>query len=229
MQIFAHRGASGDYPENTLLAFEQAIAQGADGIELDIHQADGELWIVHDFVLQGTTSGSGKVADKSQAYLQSLNAGLAEKVPTLSQALALIAGRCQVNIEVKALAQTELLTQLLDSLCQEGIFQREQFLISSFNHQTLKQIQASAPQYQYAALLASLPIDNAAVAQQLAVQGVNIDNHLVTQAFVKDAHHRGCRVGVYTVDDPQQLQQLAEWGVDWVFCNFPLRAKEVLA
>ncbi|MBU2112393.1 MAG: glycerophosphodiester phosphodiesterase, partial [Gammaproteobacteria bacterium] len=56
MQIIAHRGASGDYPENTILAIEQAIAQGADAVEIDVFAVDGELIVIHDHHLARTTN-----------------------------------------------------------------------------------------------------------------------------------------------------------------------------
>ncbi len=61
---FAHRGFSGKYPENTMLAFEKAVEAGADGIELDVQLTkDGEIVIIHDETIDRTTDGKGFVAD----------------------------------------------------------------------------------------------------------------------------------------------------------------------
>ena len=72
MKIFAHRGVSGHYPENTLAAFEAALAMGCDGIELDVFAVAQELVVIHDRQLQRTTNGSGHLEDYTLAQLQQL-------------------------------------------------------------------------------------------------------------------------------------------------------------
>src|ERR1700736_1047920 len=85
----AHRGASGLYPENTLLAFERAIMLGVDALELDVHLTrDGELAVIHDERLERTTNGSGYVRDHLAAQLRQLDAGLGQPVPLLREVLA---------------------------------------------------------------------------------------------------------------------------------------------
>ena len=74
--IFAHRGASAHAPENTLAAFELALEQGADGIELDVKlSADGQVIVIHDATVDRTTGAHGRVKDMSLAELRSLDAG----------------------------------------------------------------------------------------------------------------------------------------------------------
>ena len=93
MKVFAHRGFSGKYPENTMLAFEKAVEAGADGIELDVHlSADGELVIIHDELVDRTTDGTGLVGSKTLAELKALDASAGFKgvygkneIPTLRE------------------------------------------------------------------------------------------------------------------------------------------------
>src|SRR5689334_15892163 len=88
----AHRGASAQYPENTLLAFERAIAQGVDMIELDVRLThDGELVVIHDATLDRTTNGVGLVRDRSLNDLRPLDAGLGQRVPLLAEVIDLVA------------------------------------------------------------------------------------------------------------------------------------------
>ena len=87
MQIIAHRGASGEYPENTMLAIEQAIAQGADAIELDVFAVQGELIVIHDHHLQRTTNGKGSIYQYSVEQLKQFDAGKGERIPALAQVL----------------------------------------------------------------------------------------------------------------------------------------------
>lgn len=74
---FAHRGYSGLYPENTMLAFKKAIEIGASGIELDVHLTkDKEIVIIHDELLDRTTNGTGLVMDHTLKELKTLNLSL---------------------------------------------------------------------------------------------------------------------------------------------------------
>ncbi len=108
--VIAHRGAPYEAPENTLAGFEWAIQQGADWIELDVHQtSDQQLVVIHDETVDRTTDGTGPVARKTLRELQTLDAGgwmgarfQKERIPTLAEVLALTEGRAGVVIEVKA-------------------------------------------------------------------------------------------------------------------------------
>ena len=96
----AHRGASGDYPENTLLAFEKALEIGVDEIELDLHSTkDGHLVVMHDATVDRTTDGTGAIAELTLAEIKALDAGSSfderfrdERVPTWEEALDLVQG-----------------------------------------------------------------------------------------------------------------------------------------
>src|SRR5271163_557627 len=106
----AHRGASGDFPENTLRSFDAAIAAGAAMCELDVQvTADGVLVVIHDDTLDRTTDGDGKVAAVRLAALQRLDAGrwrgpqfAGEHVPALREVFNLVNGKCALNVELKA-------------------------------------------------------------------------------------------------------------------------------
>ena len=80
LKIIAHRGYSGKYPENTLLAFQKAIEAGARYIEFDIQPTkDKEIAVIHDFTLERTTNASGNVCDVTLAELQKFSAGYPQK------------------------------------------------------------------------------------------------------------------------------------------------------
>lgn len=103
MICFGHRGACGHEPENTLRSVRRALELGADGIEVDVHLADGRLVVIHDDTLNRTTNGTGPVAEKSFACLRSLNAGQGERIPTLEEVFDTVNRRAIVNIELKGL------------------------------------------------------------------------------------------------------------------------------
>ena len=106
---FAHRGASGHAPANTMAAFLLAAEMGADGIELDVHlSADVELVVIHDHAVDSTTDGQGPVSALSLAELQQLDAGswfaprfAGERIPTLRQVLEAVGQRLLINVEIK--------------------------------------------------------------------------------------------------------------------------------
>lgn len=228
MQIFAHRGASADAPENTLLAFDLAIAQGADGIELDVYQHGAEFVVIHDRWLQRTTNAEGLVEQCPLPSLLEVDAGQGQKIPTLQQALALIDGRCQVNIEIKGLTDARDLAAQINQVLANTRFAPEQLLLSSFDHHTLKQVKAQMPFVRIGALTVSNPLTYAAFAQQLDAYSVHIDLTFVNQAFVEDAKRRGLKVYVFTADHEADLLKLLRWRVDGVFTNQPLNTRNII-
>ncbi len=101
--VIAHRGWSGKYPENTLLAFREAIKLGVPAVELDVRATlDGKAVVMHDTVVDRTTNGHGAVKDLSFAQIRQLDAGKGERIPTLEELLDLCVGKVAIQIEVKA-------------------------------------------------------------------------------------------------------------------------------
>ncbi|MDP5031510.1 MAG: glycerophosphodiester phosphodiesterase [Paraglaciecola sp.] len=228
MQIFAHRGASAEAPENTLLAIAKALEYQVDGIEIDVHQIGQELVVIHDRWVQRTTNGKGLVANLDFKQLRSFDAGLGQQVPTLWEVMILVAGQCNLNIEIKGLQDTSILFSIMAKAEQELGFTTEQLIVSSFDHHLLSQIKTLKPETQIGALTASKPIKYAEFAAELGAFSVNADMAFLDEAFVLDAHRRGLKVFVYTVDEPEDLAQLYRWNVDGVFCNKPRAAKNYI-
>lgn len=229
MLIFAHRGASADAPENTLLAIEKALEQEADGIEVDVHQLNDELVIIHDRWVSRTTNGNRLLTDYTTAELFSLDAGQGQSIPTLWQVLQKVNGRCRVNIEIKGVQDVTLIKACIAKALTSLNFEPEQFLVSSFDHHILDAFKKIAPAINIGALTASNPIHYARFAEDLQAYSVNADVSFINRAFVDDSHSRGIKVFVYTVDQPRDLLNLQAWGVDGVFCNAPAKAKKVLS
>ncbi|GGZ47837.1 glycerophosphodiester phosphodiesterase [Paraglaciecola chathamensis] len=229
MLVFAHRGASADAPENTLLAIKAALTQGCDGIEIDVHQHGDKLVVIHDHWLHRTTNGTGQLKDHSFEALKQLNAGSDERIPTLWQVMECIAGRCLLNIEIKGVSDVQLVLDNIEKAIHELNFTLDHFIVSSFDHHLLRSIKAHNPDLKIGALTASKPIEYAAFAQALNAYSVNADVSFVDEAFVRDAKQRGLKFFVYTVDQPADLATLASWQVDGVFSNGPGKAKAFLA
>ena len=229
MLVFAHRGASADAPENTLLAVNEALNQDCDGIEIDVHQHGDQLLVIHDHWLHRTTNGQGQLSEYTFEQLQKLDAGRGESIPTLWQVMECVAGRCLLNIEIKGVHDVQLVLDNIEKALHELNFSLDHFIVSSFDHHLLRSIKEHKPDLKIGALTASKPIDYAGFAQSLNAYSVNADVTFVDEAFVLDAKRRGLKIFVYTVDQQADLTKLANWHVDGVFSNGPGRAKAFLA
>lgn len=229
MLILAHRGASFEAPENTLSAFGRALDAGADGIELDIYPLQDQWIVFHDRYLNRLTAHPGRLQDLTLEQVRKLKVFGQQPVPTLDEALAFIAGRCLVNIELKGADITRGLTRHLRHAMTNYGFTNEQLLVSSFNHHWLQQLKHDHPEQFLGALCTACPLDYAAFAAQLSAWSVHIDVDFVTPEFVDDAHQRGLKVFVFTVDEPEDMLALAQLGVDGIFTNHPAAARNVLA
>lgn len=223
MQIIAHRGASGLAPENTLKAIALALAQGAEAIEIDVQVADGELWVFHDRRLERCTNGEGVLSEQSCAYLQSLDAGDGEPIPTLWQVMSLIRGRCELHIELKGANTAKPVAALTKKAEAELGFTTAQWIVSSFHHPELARFAGLRPEIRLGALTANLPLNLALFAERLGAWSINCDVDFVDEMLIEDAHQRGLKVLVYTVDHLADQQRLAQWGVDGIFTNRPDR------
>jgi len=230
MLIFAHRGASAVEPENTLLAFKSACTTNSDGVEFDIHQVDGELMVIHDRYLERTTSGRGLLCEHSFTQLRKLDAGKGALIPTLAEVLAVVANKGIINIELKGIEieHMPLLFDCLDKAKEVLKVDFKQVLLSSFNHHLLQAIYQQRPEFSLGALTASLPLSHAKFAQQLNAYSVHIVVDYISAEFVHDAHRRGLKVYVYTVDKLIDIQKMKALGVDGIFANNPEKAKKFL-
>ncbi|TQV89664.1 glycerophosphodiester phosphodiesterase [Aliikangiella coralliicola] len=224
MRVIAHRGASGHEPENTLLAIEAALKMQVDAVEIDIHQTEGELIVIHDRWLHKTTDGEGRVSEKPLSQLKLLDAGKGEKIPTLWEVLTLVAGRCDLNIELKSEKTVKPLLAMLEKAMSRLGFEQSQFLLSSFNHHLLREIKLLDMAWRIGALTGSRPINYARFAEKLDAYSIHIDIDFVDECFVNDAHERGLKVFVYTVDYEEDIADLHRMRVDGIFTNYPTRS-----
>ncbi|WP_339010345.1 glycerophosphodiester phosphodiesterase [Aeromonas popoffii] len=223
MQIIAHRGASGLAPENTLKAIRLALALGAQAIEIDVQQADGELWVFHDRRLERCTNGGGVLTAQSRAYLAGLDAGEGEPIPTLWQVMEAIAGRAELHIELKGVQTADEVAVLTRRAEAQLGFTPAHWVVSSFHHPELARFAALRPEIRLGALTATIPFTLAEFAAELGAWSINCDVDFVDAALVMDAHRRGLKVLVYTVDHTADLAALVAMGVDGIFTNRPDR------
>jgi glycerophosphoryl diester phosphodiesterase len=201
----------------------KALELGADGIEVDVHFVDSELIVIHDDTLRRTTNGSGRVADKSFAELRALNAGFGERIPTLPEVFETVAHRAVINVELKGPGTATPVAALIGDYVRQRGWRWEEFIVSSFDHSQIKQAKQIAPELRTAALIKSVPRSQAAFAEELGAYSVNSSKRCVTPTLVADAHRRGLKVFVYTINQPKEIAHMTALGVDGVFSDFPDR------
>lgn len=222
--IFAHRGASGYLAENSLAAFAKAVDLGATAVELDIHLVEDELYVFHDRRLEPKSTGSGLIEQYTKQALSLITID-GEPIPTLVQVLSLLKPHnTLVNIELKGLGCLDAFIALYPKLINELGYDKNKLLMSSFNHPFLATFKQQYPAALIAPLIEGVPLNFAGIVSQLNAYSIHLGLSFTTQEMVDDAHKRGAKVYVYTVDNLDDLDMLKQMGVDGVFTNYPDRA-----
>ena len=248
---FAHRGASGTHPENTLEAFRAASERGAEGFELDVHRsADGHIVVFHDEVLDRTTDGSGPISERSLAELRELDAGFrfspdggrtfpfrgsGVRIPSLAEVLEAFPGTPLI-IEIKQVfpALEQDLARLLRETETGGrclVFSLEQTPLTRYRDLEPEQPTGFGPE-DVGDFLRRLGSDSwdgfRPPAVAFAVPPTWHGTQIVSRPFVDAAHGFGCEVYVWTVNDPREMKGLLELGVDGLITDFPDRFSQLL-
>ncbi len=231
MKIFAHRGASGSAPENTMSAFELALATKCYGIELDVQMTcDGEIVVIHDEEIARTSNSSGLVMDKSLSELKSYDFGswfsndyACEKIPTLIEVLDWLMGNELVlNIEIKPAPiyyKKELTEKTISYIKQRNL--QDRIIISSFNHQALKDSKQICPQIKLAALLDGSLIDVGGYCRLHGIDYAHPQADFVDENIVKSCRDNGVEINVWTVNSAKVALRLKNLGVQGIITNFP--------
>jgi glycerophosphoryl diester phosphodiesterase len=218
-----HRGACGYEPENTLRSVRKALALGVPWIEIDVYCVAGALLVFHDDRLERVSNGQGLIWSHTVDYLRQLDVGQGERMPLLEEILDCVDRVAGVNIELKGVGTAKPVVDMVKRYIKERHWQPEQFLISSFNHHELALARNYAPEIKRGALTCSIPLDYAKFAEVLGAYSVNVATEFVDAAFVQDAHARGIKVFVYTVNYIDDAIRLKNMGCDGVFSDYPDR------
>ncbi|KZN68329.1 glycerophosphodiester phosphodiesterase [Pseudoalteromonas luteoviolacea] len=224
-QVFAHRGASGNHPENSLSAISAALDVGVDGIELDVQSCRDDYAIIHDTWLDRTTNGRGMVRDATRQALNALDAGNGEGIPTLQDVFNLIGTKATINLELKHTYCLDKFVQYIEKNVNAGVVERSQIILSSFDHHQLVWLKQKLPWVKIGALTASIPLNYAEFAQKLHAYSIHMDKNFINHEFVLDAKQRGLNVYAYTVDKQKDIELVLDMGVDGIFSNYPCHAK----
>ncbi len=228
----AHRGASGTFPENTLSAFRAAANAGAAMCELDVRLTrDGQVVVIHDDKVDRTTDGMGDVAAMTLADLKRLDAGAKfkggaprrESIPTLDEVFDAVAGRCALNIELKAAGVEGKVAAIMHA---HGAV--ESSMVSSFDWNSIAAINRIDPEIRLSLLAEKKPDELLARAIEMKAYAINPRFDMVTPELCDAAHRANLKVLTWTVDVPQLMEFLLDAGVDGIMTNYPERLRDVL-
>lgn len=238
--IFAHRGACTHAPENTLAAFELALAQQADALELDVKlSADGHVVVIHDDTVDRTTDGKGRVRDLSLAEMKALDAGSSfsekfkgEKIPTLEEVFEAVGKRTFINVELTNYHTRR--DDLVESVCMlvKKHKMQKRVLFSSFLASNLAKARSYLPEVPSGLLALNGLLG--AWARSFGFTFGKYDalhpnlNDMTRQETVR-VHRLKRRVHVWTVNGEQEMHRLFDWGVDGIFTDDPQLAVRVRA
>jgi glycerophosphoryl diester phosphodiesterase len=240
----AHRGGALLWAENSLLAFRNALALGADFLELDVHLTrDGEVVVIHDATLERTTTGAGPVRERTLAELGAVRlkdragAVLEERIPTLDQVVALaVAGKRQMLLEIKTDERRQRYPEIEEKVF--AVLDRHHFtpftVVMAFEGATWRRVRQLRPDARVAALYSARMLPGAAVTSELAalrragVAFVGLDQALVNAEVAKQARLAGLTLGVWTVNERDAIARFIDQGVGVVITDRPDLAKELL-
>lgn len=234
--IWAHRGASGYAPENTLEAFQKAVDMQADGVELDIQLSrDGEIVVIHDEWVDRTTEGKGEVRSFTLAELKALHANKTfpeyqdATIPTLREVYELLAPTgLTVNVELKTgvFFYPGIEEKVLKLTREMGM--EDRVIYSSFNHYTVKKMKELDPTVKTGVLYADGIYQAPAYGKALNADALHPALYNVLYpGMVKAAHELGMKVNVWTVNEEEHMRLLLSQGVDALITNYPDRAREI--
>lgn len=237
MKVWAHRGASGYMPENTMEAFELAVRQKADGIELDVQiSADGELVIMHDETVSRVTDGKGLVKEFTLKQLKELKVhtpGTPEgiyRIPRLEEVLDLMKKTDMlVNIELKNSiwlypGMEEKVLRLVEETGLE-----DRVLYSSFNHYSLIKLKMLDSSVETGLLFNDGLVDVATYGKSLGVSALHpAVYHLLYPDFVRNCKKAGLKMHVWTANAPEHIEMVKQAEAEAVITNYPDRARRII-
>jgi glycerophosphoryl diester phosphodiesterase len=231
VEIIAHRGAAGVRPENTMVAFEKAIEDGADWIELDVQETrDGAVIVMHDSDFMKLAGVDLKVWNADLAEVEKIDIGswyapeyADQRAPLLRDVLIMAKGRIRILIELKYYGQDE---NLADRVAQivDDLDMADQVAVMSLKYSAVKEMQALRPEWRTGVLAAT------AVGNLAGLDGdfIAVSTNAAGPRLLGSVQAVGKDFYVWTVDDPLEMSRMISMGANGLITNEPALAARVL-
>lgn len=232
-QIFAHRGYSAAYSENTMTAFLEAEKAGADGIELDVQLTkDGEVVVIHDEKVDRTTSGTGFVKDFTYRELRKFNANKKgikkEPIPSLKEVFDWLSSNqlwCNIELKNGKFPYKGMEEKLVDLIRTYGLSDR--IIFSSFNHYSIVYCYRLAPEIQTAPLYAEGLYMPWVYAQSIQAKGIHPKLAAAPDEIIQRSLENGIAVRPYTVNNEEDMKRLYQIGCTAMITDDPVKAVRI--
>lgn len=234
---FAHRGFSGKYPENTILAFQKAIDAGADGIELDVQLTkDNVVVIIHDETIDRTTNGKGYVADYTYEELSKFDASYIyrekmgfNKIPTLKEYFELVKNLDFItNIELKTGINEYLgIEEKVFELIKEYKLEKR-VIISSFNHFSILRMKKIAPELKCGFLSEDWLINAGVYTASHKVECFHPRFNTLVPEVITELKKNNIEINTWTVNNEEDIKYLIDKKIDILIGNYPDLTKKII-
>ena len=224
--VIGHRGAMGYETENSLASVQKAMDLGVQMMEIDVFQIDsGEIVVFHDEQVDRLTNGAGHIEEYNFYDMRKLILEGGHRIPTLQEVLNLIDHQVALNIELKGKGTADNIHQIVSFYCGKKGWTPDQFLISSFDWDELREYRQLAPEARIAILTEGDPLEALEVAGELNAEAINPHYTQLNAQNVSRIHGEGYKIYTWTVNDPEDFREMKSLGVDGVFSDFPDRMK----
>ncbi|MEH7491628.1 glycerophosphodiester phosphodiesterase [Neobacillus niacini] len=232
-QIFAHRGYSAVFAENTMSAFIAAEKAGADGLELDVQLTkDGEIVVIHDEKVDRTTSGSGFVKNFTFNEIRKFNANKKgvkkEPMPSLTEVLEWMQFNqlvCNIELKNNLLPYEGMEEKVIQLVRKYNLSNR--VIISSFNHYSIVMCYRTAPEIEIAPLFNERIYMPWVYAQSIRAKGIHPKLVSVSDEIIKGAMENGIAVRPYTVNKETDINRLLSINCTALITDDPVKAMEM--
>lgn len=222
--VIGHRGAMGHETENTLASIEKAMELGVDMIEIDVFKIkSGEIVVFHDDTVDRLTNGPGKIEDYNIFNLNKLIVNGGHQIPMLQDVLKLIDNKVALNIELKGADTADKVNFIMNYYIKDRNWAPENFLISSFNWEELREMRKLNPDVAIAILTEENPADAIPIAKELNAVAINPYFKNLDVEVANEIQNAGFKIYTWTVNEPEEISAMKELGVDGIITNFPER------
>lgn len=217
MDVYAHRGSSVQWPENTLAAFQAAVDDGADAIETDVRLTrDGKLVLLHDEDLRRMAGDPRRVADVSAQELQEVRVGHDHRVPHLEELQEIAGGRVRLNLEIKARGVGLALARALAS-ARDG----DRVLVTSAHPLELTDFRTRRPRIPVGPVLECLGPQERDAALAEAWSAISLRADGFREEALSFCRERNLRLLLWVVNAPERVIDFHRLGIDGIFCDCP--------
>ncbi|WP_238474527.1 glycerophosphodiester phosphodiesterase [Maribacter algarum] len=222
--VIGHRGAMGHETENTVASVQKALDMGVDMIEIDVFNVkSGETVVFHDETLDRLSNASGFIEDWTYFDLTAVILDGGHKIPMLQDILKTIDHKVRLNIELKGSNTTNRVNFITDYYVKEMGWKIDDFVISSFKWDELREMRRINPDIPIAILTEKDPADAIEIAKELNAEAINPNFRMLNAENNLKIKEAGFKIYTWTVNEPEDILAMKRLGVDGIITNYPER------